>query len=275
MVTNRITGEAKWAPMGSSANLEGRTLAQVIAGKDKTFPGVLGTAVCKLPGLNCGRTGLTEAQAVEAGYDVITVLVPTDDKAHYYPDSSFFITKLIADKNTHKLLGAQILGPGAVDKMTDIAVMGISMGATLEDFENVDFAYAPPFSTAIHPFVQAVYVLLNKLDGTLVSMTPAEYAAGKADKYRVIDAGPAPSIHGADYVDYTKVDGEIPGIGKDEKLLLVCAKGKRAYFLQNRLRHFGYTNTVVLEGSTFFNDVPYVNIFLGWQVHRGYGARTC
>ncbi|MCI5530110.1 MAG: 4Fe-4S binding protein, partial [Blautia sp.] len=248
-----------WAPMGSSANLEGRTLAQVIAGKDKTFPGVLGTAVCKLPGLNCGRTGLTEAQAVEAGYDVITVLVPTDDKAHYYPDSSFFITKLIADKNTHKLLGAQILGPGAVDKMTDIAVMGISMGATLEDFENVDFAYAPPFSTAIHPFVQAVYVLLNKLDGTLVSMTPAEYAAGKADKYRVIDAGPAPSIHGADYVDYTKVDGEIPGIGKDEKLLLVCAKGKRAYFLQNRLRHFGYTNTVVLEGSTFFNDVHVKN----------------
>ena len=246
MVTNRITGEAKWAPMGSSANLEGRTLAQVIAGKDKTFPGVLGTAVCKLPGLNCGRTGLTEAQAVEAGYDVITVLVPTDDKAHYYPDSSFFITKLIADKNTHKLLGAQILGPGAVDKMTDVAVMGISMGATLEDFENVDFAYAPPFSTAIHPFVQAVYVLLNKLDGTLVSMTPAEYAAGKADKYRVIDAGPAPSIHGADYVDFTKVDGEIPGIEKDEKLLLVCAKGKRAYFLQNRLRHFGYTNTVVL-----------------------------
>ena len=259
MVKTRIPGEAKWAPMGSSANLEGRTLAQVIAGKDKTFPGVLGTAVCKLPGLNCGRTGLTEAQAVEAGYDVITVLVPTDDRAHYYPDSSFFITKLIADRNTHKLLGAQILGPGAVDKMTDIAVMGISMGAALEDFENVDFAYAPPFSTAIHPFVQAVYVLLNKLDGTLVSMTPAEYAAGKADKYRVIDAGLAPSVHGADYVDFTKVDGEIPGIGKDEKLLLVCAKGKRAYFLQNRLRHFGYTNTVVLEGSTFFNDVHVKN----------------
>lgn len=259
MVTNRITGEAKWAPMGSSANLEGRTLAQVIAGKDKAFPGVLGTAVCKLPGLNCGRTGLTEEQAVQAGYDVITVLVPTDDKAHYYPDASFFITKLIADKNTHKLLGAQILGPGAVDKMTDIAVMGISMGAVLEDFENADFAYAPPFSTAIHPFVQAVYVLLNKIEGTLVSMTPAEYAAGKADKYRVIDASPAPSIRGAEYVDFTKVDGELPGISKDEKLLLVCAKGKRAYFLQNRLKHFGYTNTVVLEGSSFFNDVRVKN----------------
>lgn len=259
MVTNRITGEGQWAPMGSSANLEGRTLAQILAGKDKSFPGVLGTAVCKLPGLNCGRTGLTEEQAAQAGYEVVTALSVTDDKAHYYPDSAFFITKLIADKNTHKLLGAQVFGPGAVDKMIDIAVMGISMNARLEDFENVDFAYAPPFSTAIHPFVQAVYVLLNKLDGTLVSMTPAEYLAGKADNYRVIDAAPAPTIHGADFIDLTKVNGEIPGIAKDEKLLLVCAKGKRAYFLQNRLRHFGYTNTVVLEGSTFFNDVRVKN----------------
>ena len=82
MVTNRITGKRQWSPMGSSANLEGRTLAQVIAGAPKTHPGVLGTGVVKLPGLNAGRTGLTEAQAREAGYDVETVLVPTDDKAH-------------------------------------------------------------------------------------------------------------------------------------------------------------------------------------------------
>lgn len=101
--------------------------------------------------------------------------------------------------------------------------------------------------------------MLNKLDGTLVSMTPAEYAMGKADNYRVIDAGLTPSIHGADYVDLTAVNGELPGISKDEKILIACAKGKRAYFLQNKLRHFGYTNTVVLEGSTFFNDVRVKN----------------
>ena len=82
---------------------------------------------------------------------------------------------------------------------------------------------------------------------------------GKADNYRVIDAGLTPSIHGADYVDLTAVNGELPGISKDEKILIACAKGKRAYFLQNRLRHFGYTNTVVLEGSTFFNDVRVKN----------------
>lgn len=64
--------------------------------------------------------------------------------------------------------------------MIDIAATGIAAGMTLDDFDSLDLAYAPPFSTAIHPLVQAVYVLLNKLSGAMVSMTPAEYAAGKA-----------------------------------------------------------------------------------------------
>ena len=67
MVTNRITGARQWSPMGSSANMEGRTLAQILTGSAKTYPGVLGTGVVKLQGLNIGRTGLTEAHAKEAG----------------------------------------------------------------------------------------------------------------------------------------------------------------------------------------------------------------
>jgi NADPH-dependent 2,4-dienoyl-CoA reductase/sulfur reductase-like enzyme/dissimilatory sulfite reductase (desulfoviridin) alpha/beta subunit/rhodanese-related sulfurtransferase len=255
MVKNRLTGKPQWSPMGSSANLEGRTLALDLNGKGKRYPGVLGTGVVKLPGLNCGRTGLTEAAAREAGYNVETALAITDDKAHYYPGASFFVTKLIADKETHQLLGVQVLGAGAVDKMVDIAVMGMSMNAKLEDFENLDFAYAPPFSTAIHPFVQAVYILENKLSGAMQSMTPVQYANGEAEGYKVIDVNPQPTIRGAVFVDLAKVNGPLEGIGKDEKLLLVCGRGKRAYFLQNRLKFYGYENTLVLEGATTFNDV--------------------
>ena len=255
MVANRLTGKPQWSPMGSTANLSARTLAQNIAGKEKAYPGVLGTGVVKLPGLNCGRTGLTEQQAKDAGFDVVSALAVTDDKAHYYPDAAFFILKLIADRATHQLLGVQVFGPGAVDKIVDVAVMAISMNATLEDLENGDFAYAPPFSTAIHPLVQAVHILQNKLSGDLVSITPAEYAAGKAEGYRVLDVGLQPTIRGADWIDLGRVTGPIDGIGKDEKLLLVCTKGKRAYFLQNRLRHFGYNDTVTLEGGVFFTDV--------------------
>ena len=189
----------------------------------------IGNRCRKLPGLHVGRTGLTQQQAEAAGYEVVTVLVPTDDKAHYYPGAGFFITKLIAEKETHKLLGVQVLGTGAVDKMVDIAVMGLNMGAVLEDFENADFAYAPPFSTAIHPFVQAVHVLLNKINGALVSMTPAEYAAGKAKGYKVIDAGLVPSIHGDPLCrPFCGCREKSKGWIKKKNCFWVCAKGKRA-----------------------------------------------
>ena len=255
-VFNRLTGKGQWSAMGSTANITGRLLARNLTGAEAPYGGCLGTGVVKLTdSLNAGRTGLTEAQAKDAGYDVITVTCVTDDKAHYYADAATFVTKLVADRESHKLLGIQVLGAGNVDKMVDIAVTGIAMGAKIEDFDTLDFAYAPPFSTAIHPFVQACYILENKMSGAYESMTPAAYAATKARGYKVIDVSPAPAIPGAKWVDLSKVNGPIEGLDKDAKLLLVCAKGKRGYFLQNRLKAYGYTNTRALEGGLFVNQV--------------------
>lgn len=254
-VTNKLTKEPAWSPMGSSANIAGRVAAKNINGAQKAYEGVLGTAVAKLPELNVGRTGLTEAAAVQAGYNAVNVVTVVDDKAHYYPGASSFIVKMIADKETKKLLGLQVLGKGSVDKMVDIAVTAITMGATLEQIENMDLAYAPPFSTAIHPFTHTVNILLNKISGAFETVTPAGFAAGDAEGYKIIDASLTPSIDGAPFVDLTKVNGELPEFAKDEKLLLVCAKGKRAYMLQNRLKYFGYTSTLVLEGGTTFNEI--------------------
>lgn len=256
MVSNRQTGKPAWSPMGSTANIAGRILAENIAGREIAYPGVLGTGVAKLPGgLNTGRTGLTETAARAEGYDVETVVTVVDDKAHYYPGSGVFIIKLTADKATRKLLGVQVLGAGAVDKVTDIGVTAISLGATVDQLAAMDFAYAPPFSTAIHPFAHSVNVLMNKMDGELESFTPMEYAAGAAEGYEIIDCAINPSLPEKKYVDLTKVDGEVPGLAKDAKLLLVCAKGKRAYLTQNRMKFYGYANTKVLEGGTTFNEI--------------------
>lgn len=254
-VTNRLTNEPIWSPMGSTANIAGRIAAKNIAGSKTAYPGVLGTAVVKLPELNVGRTGLTETDAKQAGFDAESVVAVVDDKAHYYPGASFFIVKMIAHKETKKLLGLQVLGKGAVDKMVDIAVTAITMGATLYDIQNMDLAYAPSFSTAIHPFTHTVNILLNKIEGRFETITPAAYLKGQAKDYKVIDTSASPSIDGAHYVDLTKVHKELPELAKDEKLLLVCTKGKRAYMLQNRLKHYGYTKTLVLEGGTTFNEI--------------------
>jgi len=256
MVRNRQTGKPAWSPMGSTANIAGRALAQGLAGHGTAYPGVLGTGVAKLPGgLNVGRTGLTETAAKAEGYDVIAAVCVVDDKAHYYPGSGSFIVKLTADRATRKLLGVQTLGTGAVDKMADIGVAAISMGATVDQLSMMDFAYAPPFSTAIHPFAHAANILLNKLDGNMDSITPAEYAAGAAEGYEVIDCALAPSLEGKRYLDLTAIDGEVSGLGKGDKLLLVCTKGKRGYLTQNRLKYYGYINTKVLEGGATVTEI--------------------
>ena len=258
MVHNLITGAPAWSPMGSTANIAGRSAAVNLAGGESEYLGVLGTAVCKLPGLNAGRTGMSAAQAAAAGIDAESVVCVLDDKAHYYPGAGEFIIKLTAAREDQRLLGIQVLGKGAVDKMVDVAVTAITMKARLADLANMDMAYAPPFSTAIHPFVAAVQILLNKLSGRLVSMGPADFQAGRAEGRRIIDVGPAPVLEGAPYLDFTALPQGLEGIGKDEKLLLVCAKGKRAYLTQNRLRALGYTDTVVLEGGTTVNGTDLV-----------------
>lgn len=256
LVKNRMTQKRQWSAMGSTANIAGRALALNISGEETPYPGCLGTGVVKLAkDLNAARTGLTEEQACAAGFSVITALCITDDKAHYYPGADTFITKLIADKDSHRLLGMQVIGAGAVDKMADIAVVGLSMGSRVEDFITMDFAYAPPFSTAIHPFAVACGVLMNKLSGRLVSFTPKEYAAGAAEGFRLIDAHPAPSLPGGEWINLSSPAGFAEKHARDEKLLLVCAKGKRGYLTQNKLRALGFTNTRVLEGGAAFNVI--------------------
>ena len=254
LVTSRITGGRLWSAMGSTANITGRLAARGMSGEPEAgYHGALGTGIAKLPGVNMARTGLTEAAARAAGLDVETVVTVTDDKAHYYPGAGSFLTKMICERRSHRLLGVQVLGPGAVDKMADIAVTAISLGAKLEDLQDCDFAYTPPFSTAIHPFAVTVNVLLNKLQGAFETFTPAEYAAGAAEGYRLVDCSIQPSIPGAPYLDLTKLRGPAEGFSPEEKLLLVCSKGKRAYLVQNRLKACGYHQTRVLEGGTLFN----------------------
>lgn len=255
MVHNAITGKPAWSPMGSTANISGRLIAQNIMGAKLGYRGVLGTAVCKLLGMNVGRTGLTEEQAALEGFHPVSVITVVDDKAHYFPGAGSFVIKMIADRDSLRLLGVQVIGAGAVDKVVDIAVTGIMLKGTLTDLADMDLAYAPPFSTAIHPFEHTLNVLMNKINGKFDTFTPAEYAQGAAEGYKVVDACLTPSIAGAPYVDLTTVEGPVEGLDPKEKILLVCNKGKRAYLLQNRLKFYGYQNTKVLEGGITFNEV--------------------
>ena len=256
LVKNMITGKRQYSAMGSTANITGRILAKAISGEDATYKGCLGTAVIKASGtLNLGRTGLTMDKAKEEGFDPECVSVVLDDKPSYYPGSGNFVIKLIADRRDMKLLGVQVAGKGSVDKIVDSVVVGLNLGAKLSDFDSLDFSYAPPFSTALNPLQVASYVLENKISGVLDSFTPYEYMMGKAKGYTVIDVNNTPTIPGAKFASFDKLEEIFKDTPKDAKLLLVCARGRKSYLVQNRMKAMGFTATKSLEGGVNLNDV--------------------
>ncbi len=251
-VKNILSGKPVWSPMGSSANKEGRCVAKTISGEKTPFNGVLGTGIVKLLNLNAARTGLTEKDAKNLGYEVESVIVPIDDKAHYYPDSKMIIIKIIADKNSKRVLGAQIFGEGNVDKQIDIVATAITFNATIGDLQNLDLAYAPPFSTAIHPLGHVANVLLNKIDGAVKIVRYNDFVENQED-YKLADVNRKPQLEGIPFIDLATLNGKLDGFEYDDKILLVCARGKRAYLAYNRMKHFGYKDVQILEGGLALN----------------------
>ncbi|MGO9145601.1 MAG: FAD-dependent oxidoreductase, partial [Desulfomonilia bacterium] len=150
-----VTNKSCYVPLGSTANKQGRVAAINICGGNDSFPGILGSTVCKVFDYCVGRTGLTETTARESGYDVVTVLSPAPDKAHYIPTAKTLMLKLVLDKKTRRLLGAQTLGPGNGDKRIDVAAMAISSGMTVDQLAKADLCYAPPYSPAMDNIITA------------------------------------------------------------------------------------------------------------------------
>jgi NADPH-dependent 2,4-dienoyl-CoA reductase/sulfur reductase-like enzyme len=160
---HRVSGRPVWGPLGDIANLQGRVAGENAAGGAAEFPGVLGTAIFKAFEQNVGLTGLTEAEASAAGFKPVATLIEARDKAGYFPGAKPLALKLVADARDGRLLGAQCVGPGAVDKMIDIAATALLGKLRCQDMEYADLAYAPPFSPVLSPIILAASQLSKVL----------------------------------------------------------------------------------------------------------------
>lgn len=159
---HRITGTAIWQPLGDTANLQGRVAGENAAGGNAVFAGCLGTAIFKTFDFNVAITGLSETAARQHGFEVIAVEVKGLDRARYYPNAKSSTLKLIADKNSGRLLGAQAVGCGASDKLIDIVATALLGNLSCADLENADLAYSPPFSPVLSPVIVAAGLLNNR-----------------------------------------------------------------------------------------------------------------
>jgi len=152
-----------WIPLGSSANKEGRCAAINISGQYDAFPGVLGSAVTRYGGMTMSLTGLNEAEAKNYGFETISATMTKKDKAGYMPEVGNITIKLVVDKRSRKILGAQAIGCGDADKRINTVASAIQANQTVSEFLHLDMTYAPPFSTAVDPLLSAALVINNQI----------------------------------------------------------------------------------------------------------------
>lgn len=257
--THRVSGAKIFAPMGSTANKHGRIIADNICGDMVKYPGVLGTGLCRMPGVEAGSTGLNEKTAAAAGIDFESVIVPGNDRLAYMPGAGRLVLKLFADRKTHKVIGVQAVGQN-VDKRIDTLVAAISMGAALEDLSEFDIGYAPPFNGPIDNIATAANVLLNKIEGRLRSINPKEFKElRKNENYTLVDVrtpGEFKNCHIAGCCNIVnlpldEVRSECCKVlpDKDARLVCSCQIDLRGYEAETMLRAQGYKNVQSLEGS--------------------------
>jgi NADPH-dependent 2,4-dienoyl-CoA reductase/sulfur reductase-like enzyme len=163
--TNLVSGRPAWVPLGDTANQMGRVAGTNAATGEETleFPGVLGTGIFKVFDLNVGKSGLSEKEAEEAGFEVVSAGSWARDRAAYYPGAQKVFLKLIVDRATGRLLGAEASGSGT-DKLIDVCATALWGRLSYPDLVNIDLAYAPPYGPALSPVIQVATILSGKFD---------------------------------------------------------------------------------------------------------------
>jgi NADPH-dependent 2,4-dienoyl-CoA reductase/sulfur reductase-like enzyme len=152
---HRVTGRPVHIPLGTHANKQGRVAGINLGGGYATFPGVVGTAVTKVCDLEVARTGLTSAEASAAGYRFVTASIETSNRAGYFPGARSMCVKLLAEKRTGLLLGAQIVGRTEAAKRIDGLAIALWNRMTVEEMTGLDLGYAPPYAPVWDPILIA------------------------------------------------------------------------------------------------------------------------
>lgn len=250
-----VTEKPVYRPMGSTANKTGRITGDVVTGGNLSFRGILGTGIFKMFGMTVALTGLSEREAKMEGYQVVVCHNIKPNKPEYMGGKEMVI-KAIADKDTGRLLGAQIVGFEGVDKRIDIFVTAISYKAQVEDLFHLDLAYAPPFSTTKDPVIYTGMILNNAIHSERKLITADELEELiKSDKnYQLIDARTASQyehdhIETAICIPHTKLRNSLEKLDKDALTITYCNKGVTGNAAQNILLNHGFKEVYNLSGG--------------------------
>lgn len=250
-----VTGKAVYRPMGSTANKTGRITGDVITGGGLRFRGILGTGIFQIFGMTVAMTGLSEREAIAEGYDVEVCHNIKPNKPEYMGGKEMVI-KGVADKDSGRLLGVQIVGYEGVDKRIDVFVTAITYKANVEDLFHLDLAYAPPFSTTKDPVMYTGMILDNAIRGgrKLITANGLEELIKSGKPYQLIDARASSQyeqdhIESAGNVPHAKLRNSLDKLDKAKITITYCNKGVTGNAAQNILINHNFKEVYNLSGG--------------------------
>lgn len=260
-VTDFITKEKAVIPLAGPANKQGRIAADNIAGIKSTYRGTQGSAILKVFSLTAASTGITEKTAKRLGLNYEKNFTISASHAGYYPGAEEMFIKTIFDKDTGKILGAQIAGREGVDKRCDVIAAAINFKATVYDLTKLELCYAPPYSSAKDPVNMAGYVAENILKGISkifhyhdVSSLPKDGSVNLIDtrtrgEYRL------GHIDGFINIPVDSLRERMNEIDKSKPVYIVCQVGLRGYLACRILSGYGYDCYNLSGGYALYKEI--------------------
>ena len=255
---HRISGKKVYAPLGSTANRQGRVIGDNLTGGRERFAGIVGTAVLRSLGLSLARTGITETEARALGLQPVVGIAPSVDRSHFMAGGRPILVKIIADAMSGRVLGAQVVGPGDVVRRADVIATALHFGATVDDIASLDLCYAPPFATAIEAVAHAANIVRNKRARLVQGVGPrqAREMMAKGEAVVWLDLRNPKEIENLNFDGNGVVRIPLPELRKrsyelpkDKEIVCVCQIGVRAYEACRILQGEGFPRVRFLEGG--------------------------
>lgn len=245
-VKHYITGEKALISLAGPANRQGRIAADNICGGDSRYPGSQGSSVLKVFDMTVTATGINERTAKSLGIDYDKVYLSPANHAGYYPGGKLMTMKVIFEKKTWKLLGAQIVGYEGVDKRIDVLATAMYAGITALQLKELDLAYAPPYSSAKDPVNMAGFMIENIAEGRLKQFFSEDVETLPQDGSVILLDTRTPGeyhrghIEGFINIPVDELRDRLSELDKNKKVYIICQSGLRSYIAYRILTQEGY-----------------------------------
>ena len=260
-VKHYVTGEDTLLSLAGPANKQGRIIADHICGDDSRYPGSQGSSVIKVFDMTAATTGINETNARRAGLQVDTVILSPMSHAGYYPGGKVMTMKVVFEKATCRLLGAQIIGYEGVDKRIDVLATAIHAGMKATQLKDLDLAYAPPYSSAKDPVSMAGFMIDNITKEILKQWHLEDMDAVLKEEgavlldVRTVQEYSRGHISGFINIPLDELREHIHEIEKGKPVYLICQSGLRSYIASRILEGYGYETYNFSGGFRYYDAV--------------------